>query len=89
MYRRDGAVVTAHLVFITALVLFAAARSGEADRLAVESLARWFDGNDVSVQLCRPGTTRAKTDYMEQVGAALWEADGATLVPYDAPACGG
>lgn len=88
MYPRDSAALAANLVFITAVLLFAAGQSAEPGRRAIESLLRWLDGGQVAEQLCRPDTG-APQGYLDGLNAALSEIEGAPVVPYDAPACGG
>jgi hypothetical protein len=88
MYPRDAAALAAHLVFITAMLLFAAGQSAEPTRRAIDSLLRWLDGGQVAEQLCRPDAGRPR-GYLDSLNAALSEIEGGALVPYDAPACGG
>jgi hypothetical protein len=88
MYPRDAAALAAHLVFITAMLLFAAGQSAEPTRRAVESLLRWLDGGQLAEQLCRPEAGR-RQGYLDGLNAALSEIEGGALVPFDAPACGG
>jgi hypothetical protein len=88
MYPRDTAALAAHLVFIRAMLLFAAGQPAEPSRRAVESLLRWLDGGQLAEQLCRPDAGRPR-GYLDSLNAALSEIEGGALVPYDAPACGG
>lgn len=84
MDARQGAVMTAHLVFFTAVVLFGAART--AGWNALEPLADWPGPSEVAQQPCRPGVTAAG-GYLQQLSRTLWAAEGESLVLYDAPEC--
>jgi hypothetical protein len=86
MYQRESAALAAHLVFITAILLFAAGQSAEPSRRAFESLLRWLDGGQMSEQLCRPDVS-GPNEYLDVLNATLSDAESGLIVPYDAPAC--
>jgi hypothetical protein len=87
MNQRQAQAMTAHLVFFAATALFLAAQSsGPQHRLARAAWAGWSGAGSTATLVCRASFTGAG-GYLERLGRTLWQAEGESLVGYDAPVC--